>query len=166
MLMVTKVPGSGTGVLVARVQLAEIEVPFCVNDMAAWAGDGVRPSSNGPGVYVPVKSSPRWVGVTVTMSPPVASNVPYLGFEMEKPPPVENLFFVTVNEPNDVNSGIPEKSPVPSSVVRELIPNNVVAVSRLRPTMETETPVKARDPLIALACNMVVQTVITAKRNK
>ena len=59
MLMVTKVPGSGTGVLVARVQLAEIEAPFSVNDMAAWAGDAVRPTGNGPGVYIPVKSSPR-----------------------------------------------------------------------------------------------------------
>ena len=59
MPMVTKVPGSGTAVVVARVQLAEIEAPFFVNDMAAWAGDAVRPTSNGPGVYVPVKSSPR-----------------------------------------------------------------------------------------------------------
>ena len=57
--IVTNVPGSGIAVLVAKVQLAEIEAPFFVNDMAAWAGDAVRPTSNGPGVYVPVKSSPR-----------------------------------------------------------------------------------------------------------
>ena len=85
---------------------------------------------------------------------------------MEKPPPVENVLFVTPNEPNDVNNGITEKSPVPSAVVRELSPTNIVAVSRLRPTMETETPVKARDPLIAFARNTVGETVITAKRNK
>jgi len=164
MPVVTKVPGSG---IATSVQLAEVESPLCVNAMVAWACVAVRPTNAGPGVYVPVRSTNNPVAVSASTEPPVAINSPKSGFEMEKPPPVGTVVSVTLNGPNSVNNGITVKSPVPSPVVFELTPENVLPVVRFSPPVSvTETPAKAMDPMIALASNIVVQAVITAKRNK
>ena len=86
---------------------------------------------------------------------------------MEKPPPVETAVTVRLNGPNDVPNGIIEKSSAAVPEVSVVVPENVVAVSRLPPPMsETEISTKGICPLISLACNIAVQAVITAKKNK
>jgi hypothetical protein len=132
--MVTKVPGSGTGV-VAMAMLAEVAPSISVNPSTTWAGAAVSPMSNGPGVYVPARSTTRNSGVSFNMEPPVAAKVPSPGFEMENPPPVETVVSVRVNGPNGVPNATLNgaKSPVPKPEVIVPTALKVVAVLRFSP---------------------------------
>ena len=62
---------------------------------------------------MPVRLTSRKVPVWWTMVPPEAMKLPYVAFEMEKPPPVDTVRSLRLMGPKVVMNGITEKSPVP-----------------------------------------------------
>jgi hypothetical protein len=75
--MITMVRGSGIGVpVVTRAKLVESVVTSWVDARVASAGAAVRPTSNGPGVYVPLMSTTKAFAVSAMMETPVATKLP------------------------------------------------------------------------------------------
>jgi hypothetical protein len=93
--MITMVTGCGIGVpVVTRAKLDEIEVPFWVSARVASAGAAVRPTNNGPGVYVLVMSTTKAFAV----SPDRAAGcdkTPIASVRDGKTSPVETVMSVT-----------------------------------------------------------------------
>ena len=142
-------PGSGTA---ARVKLPERDDPVWLKLISTSAAVALAPGSPGPGKYVPVKVTSRKLLLWWTMVPPDAMKLPYVGFEMEKPPPVDTVRSLRLMGPKAVRNGTTEKSPVPEPEVTARTANSIVLLARLGPFSVALKTTKGKEPEIALAC--------------